>query len=127
MRTKEEVIKSAWGEKWNDLPTGVQITALKNNGYVSQYFEDLLEIDERERKVFEIRPKSLSGIEDNNGWTKIESEEDLPKEDGDYHVRLHIGRIETFHYKCDEAYSPNYFESHVSHYQPIIKPEPPLY
>lgn len=32
------------------------------------------------------KPKSLQGIEDNNGWIKIESESDLPTKDVEYYL-----------------------------------------
>ena len=79
-----------------------------------------------------IRPKSLQGIENNNGWIRIESEDDLPKdltkchfiirgyEDNDYIGRYCDG---LFWNSQNEAYSWGV----VSHYQPIEKPKPPIY
>ena len=121
--SKEEIIKEAWGECWNKLPKEAKEKALKNNGFVSQYFEDLLTIDKRERKLFEIRPKSLQGIENNNGWIKIE--EGLPKEQGVYHINYSDGVISSryFHPKHNDWKDyPN-----ATHYQPIEKPKPPIY
>lgn len=129
--TKEEKIKEAWGEYWNKLPNEVQEKALKNNGFVSQYFENLLTIDKRERKLFEIRPKSLQGIETNNGWIKIESEDDLPKDYIEcYFISVYNNTIRAgFYSKSDNKFfSAEYYEvREVTHYQQIEKPNPPIY
>ncbi|WP_312922553.1 hypothetical protein [Empedobacter brevis] len=123
--TKEEIIKEAWGECWNKLPKEAQEKALKNNGFVSQYFEDLLTIDKRERKLFEIRPKSLQGIENNNGWIKIVSEKDLPKTEMqdcfimDKKLGVIVGRF--------TLSEKNILLENATHYQPIEKPKPPIY
>lgn len=78
-------------------------------------------------KVEYWRPKSLEGIEDNNGWVKIESEADLPKED------LQCWLIDE-EFGTDIGYfsfsTKKWFvdcEQFVTHYKPIIKPEPPKY
>lgn len=81
-------------------------------------------------------PSSLEGIETNNGWTRIESEADLPKEstycwfilkgvDKIQYGRfiLSLSNVKRFFlYDGD-----NYNYSEVTHYQPIIKPQPPIY
>lgn len=93
MKTKEEIIKEAWGDLYNH---GVGID---NNGWLSENYltndqcKLLNSIDsiEHTRKAAHdlgyydssisiYRPKQLQGIENNNGWIKIESEKDLPKE-----------------------------------------------
>ncbi len=63
---------------------------------------------------------------DNNGWIKIESEADLPKEESIYYVIDSETKeiVERF-------YSPNekndYFKTYSTHYQPIVKPLKPIY
>ena len=119
--TKQEKIKEAWGECWNKLPNEVQEKAFKNNGFVSQYFEHLLNIDKRERKFFKTRPKSLQGIENNNGWIKIESEEQrFPDED--LWICNFNGNKQPF---IHDAYE--FIPERYTHYQPIEKPQPPIY
>jgi len=80
-----------------------------------------------------IRPKSLQGIETNNGWIKIEIEADLPNQDGSYFT------ITTYCNKIVERDYPIFLNTmtldeekewwlkYVTHYQPIIKPQPPIY
>lgn len=72
------------------------------------------------------RPKSLQGIENNNGWIRIESEEDLPKDSFNYYAFCSNGSIMTFN---DFEYYKKYIipELKVTHYQPIVKPEKPIY
>lgn len=77
------------------------------------------------------RPKSLNGIEENNGWIKIESESDLPKElekiyfiIKGYEERICIG------YYCHDLFwdlNEDYSKQIVTHYQPIQKPLLPIY
>lgn len=124
--TKEEKIKESWGENWSKISKENQKKALKNNGFVSQYFEDLLTIDKRERKLFEIRPKSLQGIETNNGWVKVESEDDLPKEKCDLLVYPEFENQFVFHFYNDKKCKEVLMQNHT-HYQPIEKPKPPIY
>lgn len=73
------------------------------------------------------RPKSLKGIETNNGWIKIESENDLPKEEGNYMIFHNQDNMQT-----SETFSKNIvhklFEyNSITHYKPIQKPKPPIY
>jgi hypothetical protein len=66
----------------------------------------------------------------NRGWIKIESESDLPSEDIDCHFITHNKEI----FKGEYIKSIDNFKSgselyngRVSHYQPITKPQPPIY
>jgi len=69
-----------------------------------------------------IRPKSLQGIENNNGWIK-----GTPKEDMDCHILFSDGTqsIDRF-LKEHGNFICNHYVS-VTHYQPIEKPKPPIY
>lgn len=124
--SKEEKIKEAWGENWSKISKENQKKALKNNGFVSQYYEDLLSKETICRKLFDVRPKSLQGIEDNNGWIKIENEEDLPKENGIYWT-LRKGLIVPLYKEIFNDLNKEYWLNTYTHYQPIEKPKPPIY
>ncbi|WON94734.1 hypothetical protein [Sphingobacterium sp. UGAL515B_05] len=74
------------------------------------------------------RPKSLAGLETNNGWT-IADVTKLPTE-GIYNVgyflddgTFHLGNDEVEWYELREYVVDFGF----THYQPIIKPEDPIY
>ena len=87
--TKKEFIINAWIDLGIKAPFGI----CDQTGYYHGYFcngvddiEDeygaditnLISYDIDISGVGKFRPKSLQGIEDNNGWTKIESDNDLP-------------------------------------------------
>ena len=125
--TKEEKIKEAWGENWSKISKENQKKALNNNGFVSHYYEDLLSNETKCRKLLDVRPKSLQGIENNNGWIKIESEEDLPK---DYEISYHAWNSESdrdYYLTNMWGIINRYHLGNVTHYQPIEKPKLPIY
>jgi len=78
----------------------------------------------------ELEPKSLQGIENNNGWIKIESEADLPKQDCNcYFILKSNNAILTgkFNQGCFDYALRYYDHNDITHYQPIKKPNPPIY
>lgn len=122
--TKQEKIKEAWGVHFGyDIDElGWRESNVGRLGWDIDYFE----IIQKDDYLFLIRPKSLQGIEDNNGWIKIESEDDLPKDNGNYWVV-----IQGHKYPISVWYenTSNYHAAWVNftHYQLIIKPKPPIY
>lgn len=72
---------------------------------------------------YEWRPNSLSGIEDNNSWVKIESDADFPNDNKKYWIMFQ-GEI---HQKLIPENRSKWWINEVSHYQPIQKPQPPIY
>jgi hypothetical protein len=130
--SKEEKIKEAYGEYWEKVKDFVDENGyidgvmIKNKiGIVPNNF-----IEKFQPLVSMFRPKSLQGIENNRGWIKIESESDLPSEDIDCHFITHNKEI----FKGEYIKSIDNFKSgselyngRVSHYQPITKPQPPIY
>lgn len=127
--TKEEKIKEAWGEyykKYKDrvsLETGFMF--YKSEKIRKEVENGLGELD-FPYMYSEFRPKSLQGIESNNGWIKIESEEDLPKDNDDIFVYIdgfiHL-HSEVIALRC----LTNTLGGNITHYQPINKPNPPIY
>ena len=135
--TKEEKIKEAWDLLYEKYKERISL----EDGYL--YFKSNKVLKEVRQFFGEIefpqwggvsifRPKSLQGIEDNNGWIKIESEEDLPiivsdcyfktidsdfVNIGYYHPLTRLFEDRDFTYRIDQ----------VSHYQPIVKPKPLVY
>jgi len=137
MKTKEQVIKESYGEYWEELKE-----LISDNGWVS-FFDDKTRI----RDIFHSqenisvspnynnnwRPKSLQGIENNKGWIKIESEEDLPKKAGNYKI-VKSGKIEqaTFignnRWFCDGRDFPNQTANHgITHWKNIEIEELPIH
>ena len=126
--TKEEKIKEVYKISgfWHD-----------ENGWTSGSWLKFLPVEEVQSERFNgrimHRPKSLSYIENNNFWTKINSKEDLPKEECEvffikndliftgyfYYNQFNIG---IFSNKSD-----CYFFEEVTHYQVFKKPSLPIY
>ncbi|GEM_PF-780361 len=84
MKTKQEVIQSAWAENWDLLFDSERDHALKNDGWIPNIGLKLINkitFDFKEMHIIFgspeqwIRPQSLAGLETNNGWIRIESED----------------------------------------------------
>lgn len=148
MKTKEEVIKEAWGNisdkinkdgwlyfgyacnGWDDVQDWLDSNKLNSdrNYYDMKYDQ----CDNGDLIYVEIRPKSLKGIENNNGWIKIESEEDLPKI-GEYDM----SSFTLYYFTTNGLYKATDYinwcvhvvDIKITHYrlEPIFKPKKPLY
>lgn len=139
--TKEEVIKEAYGSRFEWLKSFIcmhdgwcqdkqynQIDCLRPIEYHNAITE-YIRADNGERMVdvFRWMPKQLEGIGDNNGWIKIESEEDLKLDRGYYWFRYRdaLG-VENIKIAIVDNKGINLYHE-PTHYQPIIKPLPPVY
>lgn len=74
------------------------------------------------------RPKSLSGIENNLGWIRIEEDgSNLPNgnDADDFWICNENGLFDFFSYP--EQIVRKFKNGTVTHYQPVIKPKPPIY
>lgn len=142
--TKQEKIKEAYGEYWETVKNYVdesghctmydKSTKVSPNflelGMSREYVESKIEsgLDNDSNLIW--RPKSLQEIDHNNGWIKIESESDFPKETI---TCWFMSQGESFlgHYNSDFnifVFSSVLFNvNEVTHYQPIQKPKPPIY
>jgi len=131
--TKKEKIQEAYGEFWNIVKDWVN-----ENGWCEKRramkFEEIKKYCDIEYGAYEsywFRPKSLHGIEHNNDWVKIESESDLPKENGLYFVfwyllkgELNSTSFRDFHVGTEDS---KFWMANYSHYQPIKMPKTPIY
>jgi len=150
--TKKDKIKEAYGEHWEYFKD----KQFDENGY------SMFEEKDDKHKIWEqitldshpyanrvYRPSLLKGIENNNGWIKIESESDLPK--GEFCYFIPCGKfdeafmgwvdvnfqevffIDFSNYgvtKAERGYASQtnaWLVSQITHYQQIQKPLPPLY
>lgn len=84
MKTKEQVISDAYPKDYKG--------SIDANGWTNHVALQCFKNDELESKVKHgtliYRPLSLKGIENNNGWKRVESENDLPKHSIDCHFEL---------------------------------------
>ena len=129
LEAKQEAIKKAYGEYWEKLEYFIN-----KDGWAYNYFEEIgIEIFGSEadfkNSIF-WRPKSLQGIENNNGWIKIESEADLPKEGMHHSILLDSECINGYrNYDVIVFYEVNsrFRKKEISHYQPIEFQKPPIF
>lgn len=128
---KEEKIKEAWINVQSHIHSE-GVPHYNEDGWArygskqkSVWFETLEE--KQWLGYFFYRPKSLSGIENNNGWIKIESESDLPKEKGYFLCIYKDGEIIPHHFSINSEFDRDLFIEEFTHYQPITKPEPPIF
>ena len=126
LEAKQEAIKKAYGEYFIHADI---------NGWIKfgMYCPSDLGIEDYDEIVDTIgiwRCKSLQGIENNNGWIKIESEADLPKEGMHHSILLDSECINGYrNYDIIVFYEVNskFIKKEISHYQPIEKPKPPIF
>lgn len=131
--TKEEVIKEAYGEYWVRLTDFQRNFALNEGGHVQIGYnpeQTQLFIDMKKSGLFDLqpmRPKTLLGIHDNNGWTKIESEKDLPQDINHVYV---VARDKEILFKSGVSKSTVdylYATGKITHYQQIQEFKPPIF
>lgn len=134
--TKEQKIQEAFGESWNLLSHSMQQHILNVHHWVDRSRNRMnlspkdLNFDESTECEVHCefwRPIQLKGIENNNGWIKIENEKDFPtKDDSDYWI-IKNGKVQMFHWAKGETLNSVVWLSIISHYQPIDQPKPPIY
>lgn len=129
---KQEAIRLAYGEYWEKYKNDVD-----ENGFIyfSKYEETFLSDDVGEvEDTFDYeserageRPISLRGLSDNNGWISIESEEDLKLERGYYWFKWNSADgEENIQIAIVDNRGINLYQE-PTHYQPIQKPNPPIF
>lgn len=127
---KQEKIQEAYGEYWEQVKDYVDengwITTWDLVSYLGVIPKDGFKVKIKGKKIKHQdnlhRPKSLKGIENNNGWIKIESEEQYDElENGEYEWY----NIENGKYDKGDLWSYGVF----THYKivPKIEPQPPIY
>lgn len=117
--TKEEKIKEAYG-----LMYETNKSKINEDGWCSGVFNlpnTHIELYRSERLYW--RPKSLEGLESNNGWIAVEREKELPRQ------MVHLYDLNTETEWIGFLYNDYGFfaQPSATHYQPIIKPKPPIY
>ncbi|MDM1042155.1 MULTISPECIES: hypothetical protein [Empedobacter] len=134
--TKKEKIKDAWGDYYLDVKEQIDEYGLVSEKFLTNnqcktLNDDLsIEIYSPNEGYYFYRPNSLQGIETNNGWIKIESEDDLPKYIVDcwiiYKDKICLSLYQSKHFVLKSEFSLLPFNL-ISHYQPIERPKPPIY
>ncbi|MCT4156967.1 DUF551 domain-containing protein [Elizabethkingia meningoseptica] len=138
--SKNNAIKAAYGEYYKDYRRFID-----ENGFIYQsdlfFPETGMKKDGVEAEIISVekkhkwsnikwRPMSLQGLENNRGWTRIESEEDLPDKYGQYWVFTSNGNIIDVYYdEYNKTWDGilDFFEVKATHWQQIVKPKPPIF
>lgn len=124
MKTKQEVIKEAYGNHWKTVSENIN-----KNGWITAIDDEPIFVPsigelEEHPKEFWFRPISLKGIENNNGWRKpkeyIEVVQNSPC--WVYTDYNHIYTYETY-----ISYFSICETQKITHYKPIERPKPPIY
>lgn len=125
--TKEEKIILSYGNYWDEFNDSSKNCALNNNGWISSILDHAPDNLDLDFKHYCYRPKELNGIEDNNGWTKIESEEDLPIENIPYDL-CNIRDIEGFLREEElNILKALYLGGYITHYKKSVITKRPMY
>ncbi|HAY3540797.1 hypothetical protein CMU73_05670 [Elizabethkingia anophelis] len=125
---KQQAIKAAYGEMYDSKT--INKDGWQKYPYHEPVYDKYKFESKQEGQYFCIRPKSLSGIETNNSWTRIESEEDLPKDRNieDLLIFTETGEILVASSKyLSDAEIRRYWIKTVSHWQKFVKPNPPIF
>ncbi len=130
---KQEIIKKAYGKSYDALKDYINengfVDCVKNRKISLIPFFDVSEIEFNGHLS---RPKSLKGIENNNGWVKIYCENDMPQFDCNCFIIDKIKGVVTGQWKQ----APNeildkqarfFWVKKATHYKIIDKPQLPLY
>jgi len=134
--TKQDAIKEAYGENWEKVKSKIVFGSwLDNDDVLDLDIIDWVKENCYQGSIPDLiwRPKTLHGLECNNGWKSIESENDLPKEDCDCFFIVPYGDDKMYNGKYYKAYkefrigSNCYSGELCSHYQLIQIPELPIY
>ena len=128
LEAKQEAIKKAYREYWENVKDYVDENGWASYPNVQKHDYDFGKLEFKDDCTF-LRPESLKGIENNNGWIKIESEKDLPKVSGLYFGKDYEFGTDMmyFDFETKKWEDSNGYLQNVTHYQPIKKPKPPIY
>lgn len=130
---KEEIVREAYGEyieyvaqyidKNGWLNRKEHSAFIRNHFYLTNNLETKF-VD----KVEYWRPRSLYGIDDNNGWIMITIESELPNDlEHVWLIDEEFGTDIGFYSKQRNKWYCDTVEQFPTHYQPIQKPEPPKF
>lgn len=123
MENKQKAIEKAYGEHWESVKDYVD-----ENGWIKDTNRDRFSDLEFHKTKYLMRPLSLQGIETNNGWIKIESEDIY--DDWFTAWVFSEGIILYATWNPNQEYwlgTDMCLIENVTHYQPIVKPQNPIY
>lgn len=130
--TKEEKIKEEWLKIVGKKDVKALMDDIDSDGWMNiRLFHNTLLLDTLDIKAQHygtyVRPPSLSGIENNNCWIKLEDNNEFPTYDSKFITynsatdkinNNPVGRMTMW---------KNYKKGLITHYQPIQKPLKPIF
>lgn len=123
LEAKQEAIKKAYGEYWELVKDCIDENGWIDNSIYKFTFGQLINLDSEYKYDVFFRPKSLQGIENNNGWVII-----------DDFVKYTNEKFWIFNSHTNDLYQGQLFDDdmfpinrYATHYQPIEKPKLPIY
>lgn len=130
--SKEEIIAKAYGEHWETVKDYVDENGWCRNRKIAGFYNKLIGKENHPKINYWFRPLSLHGIENNNGWIKIvENGSNLPNDENFNYKACKLfddGIWELMKGELDAKRVSEYYNHNlITHYQPIVKPKPPLY
>jgi len=126
---KQKAIQEAYGEHWEQVRLRVNENGWYSlpNGKKSESFCDFLGNCDM-RAAAEFRPKSLTFLEANNGWTRIEPDgSNLPATEAMYKVIDDSGYVRDFQWYDNEPAHELWKEYGITHYRPVTELPKPIY
>ena len=72
------------------------------------------------------RPEQLRGIENNNGWVRIDGPYRLPKSEGKYTVLGKSGKVETWPF-VNMQHCIDFWLEYFTHWRPVVELPKPIY
>lgn len=129
---KEEKIKEAYGSNYDRFKNVIDEYGWNQKRIFNYQDLDYENFDYKEtgHGIYISRPKSLRGIENNNGWIKIESKEQLLKlysENEGLNMFFVINKKGYMSIDSLGKVRANRWFSSYTHYKIIINPQPPIY
>jgi hypothetical protein len=126
---KEDKIKEAYGKYWEEMKPFIDEDGWFNKNAFYQkefiFYEKIGHLFTHKDDL--MMPISIKGIEDNLGWIKIESENDLPKERGSFWTFIEGKEVVMNTFNTFDDMEFTFDNGHITHYKPLIKPNNPLY
>lgn len=118
--TKEDKIKEAYGEIYDDFKMSIDENGWSNYR-IKRFFKgsEIQSMIKGDKLIY--RPKSLKGIENNNGWTALKGVKNEIQHDGDIWIFNKYGNVELW---LEYQFLPI---GYATHWKPIIKPNPPVW
>ena len=131
--TKKEVIKQEWVAIYGEEKYELIKYAIKENGYIDCVRNpEISKIISTTQKgicwgTTDYMPCNLKGVHNNNGWVKIESIEDLPKENGLKCLFLNKNNMHITYISDDVLYDSDWFFRRYTHWKIKNEFKYPLY